>query len=117
MVTYAIPNFTNGSQGIESIIGAEAVQVPILVPSILFFIFVIIMGVGFFSQQRRTGAGNLPMWGSIAGLITTTGSFILYLYDNIALQNSVIINIQTITISLAVTIMFALVFVLSDRSY
>lgn len=106
-MTYAIPNVT-GTGGAEDILRAEAAQIPALPGAILFFIFIVIAGAGYYSQERKTGAGNFPMWGAIAGLITTAGSFALFLYDNL-------VNIETMIISLVVTIIFAFFFLVSER--
>lgn len=111
---WVLLNISNGSRGIESIIAAESAQIPILVPGILFFIFMIIAGSGFFAQDRRVGTGNLPMWLSISGLITTTGAFILYLYDSVN-TGIVLLNIYTVLICVVVTILSTLVFFLSER--
>ena len=107
-MVYTIPNFTDTSQGIEGIMIAETTQLPGLVPGILFLIFAVILGAGYFAQERRTGAGNLPMWAAIAGLITTTGGFMLFLMDGL-------VGIETIIISLIITIVSAFAFLVMER--
>lgn len=104
---YDILNFTD-TGGIEEILIKESQQIPALWPALLFFIYAVILGVGFYSQDRRTGAGNLAMWSAIAGLITTAGSFVLFLFDNM-------INIEVVIICLVVTIISAFFFLVGER--
>ena len=113
-MVYSLPNLSNGSQGIESIVGYEVSQVPGFTAGILLLIWVVIMGAGIFTGERRTGAGNVFMWAAISGLITTTGAFILFLYD---MTNSgiVLINIEVVIICMLVTIVSAFAFLVSDR--
>lgn len=114
MVNWVIPNMSNGSQGIEAIVAAEAAQINGLAAGILLLIFLVVLGAGYFAQERRVGAGNLLMWASIAGLITTTGAFILYLYDKVSMDIA-IINIEVVMITLLITIVCAVAFLLSMR--
>lgn len=109
-MAYTLPpaNFTNGSQGLEALIIYEVQQVPLLGPGLLLFVFFIIFGAGYFSQERKVGRGNFPMWLSIAGLITTTGGFVLFLYSGI-------INLETIIICMVLTILFSLWFLMTSR--
>lgn len=104
---YDILNFTD-TGGIDEIVIKESQNIPALMPALLVLIYVIILGVGFYSQERRTGAGNLAMWSSIAGLITTAGSFVLFLADNM-------INIEVVIICLVVTIISAFLFLVGER--
>lgn len=108
-MAYSLPptNLTNGS-GIESVVIWTSQQVPILFPLILFFIFITIAGLGYFSLERRKGYGNLPMWLAISGLITTTGAFILYLYENL-------INLEVVIICMLITFISAVFFILSSN--
>lgn len=106
---YTIPtNLTNGSTGLEQLLIYEAGQVPFLMPGILFSIFIIILSAGYFSQDRRIGEGNFPMWCAIAGLITTTGAFILFLYQNL-------LNLEVLIICVIITILSMLWLFLSER--
>lgn len=54
------------------------------------------------------------MWGAIAGLITTTGAFILFLYD-MTNTSIVLLNIEVVLICVVVTIILAFGFLLSER--
>lgn len=106
---YTLPpnNLTNGSAGIESILTYEAQQIPALMPSILLLLYVVILGAGYFADQRRTGRGKFAMWSAIAGLITTTGAFILFLYNGL-------INIEVVIIVLLITVVSVAFFLFSS---
>lgn len=80
---------------------------PWLFPAILFFEFCVIMFSGVYAQNRKIGFSNIPMWGTIAGMITTTTAFILSAISGI-------LNLDTIGICIGTTIGFALWFFLSD---
>lgn len=104
---YDLPNFTE-TGGLETIMQEGVRQVPILMPLILFMIYIVIAGLGYYAQEKRTGAGNLPMWCAISGLITTAGAFMLFLVDNL-------VNIEVIVICLIVTIISAFWFLVGER--
>lgn len=106
-MTYALPNFTN-TTGMEEVLQYGSQQVPFLAPGILLMIYIVILVSGYFSQERKTGNGNFLMWASISGLITTTGAFMLFLYDQI-------VNIQTILVCVVVTIISAFAFLINQR--
>lgn len=110
-MVYTLPNLSNYTTGMEGLVIAETSQIPQIAGAILFFIYVIILGVGYSQQEKRTGAGNLAMWSSIAGLITTTGGFILLLDDN--LFSASLLGI--VLISVLVTIVSAIWFLTSER--
>lgn len=107
MVYTMLPNGSNGSD-IGQIILWESQQIPFLFPGILLLIFFVIVGSGYFSQERRIGRGNFPMWCAIAGLITTSGAFILFLYDGL-------VGLETVIICVVVSIVCALWFLLSSN--
>lgn len=113
MPNYTLPNMTNGSQGIEAILAYDASQVSWIAGGLLFLVYCVILGVGYFAQERRTGAGNIFMWASISGLITTTGAFILFLYD--LASGTSLINIEIVMICVIVTIVCSFAFILSNR--
>ena len=106
-MAYSLPEFTN-TTGMEEVLQYGSQQVPFLAPGILFLVYIVILVSGYFAQERKTGAGNFLMWASISGLITTTGAFMLFLYDNL-------INIQTIMICVVVTIISAFAFLINQR--
>lgn len=109
-MAYTLPpnDLTNGSQGIEQLFIYTSQQVPFLMPGILLFLFFVILGSGYFFQDRRVGRGNFPMWCAIASFITTTGAFFLFLYDNL-------INIEILVIGVSLTIICAMWFMLSGN--
>ena len=106
-MAYALPNFTNNT-GMEEVLQYGSQQVPILAPAILLLVYIVILVSGYFSQERKTGTGNFLMWASISGLITTTGAFMLFLYDHL-------VNIQTITICVVVTIISVFAWLINQR--
>jgi hypothetical protein len=80
---------------------------PWLSPLILAFEFIIIMLGGVYAQNRRIGFSNVPMWGAIAGLVTTTSAFILTAINGV-------VNLETLGILIALTIGFAFWFFFQD---
>lgn len=80
---------------------------PWITPLVCFFEFIIILLTGVYAQNRRIGFSNVPMWGAIAGLVTTTSAFILSAIEGV-------INLETIGVLIAVTIGFTLWFFLTD---
>lgn len=105
MAIYNI-SIINSSSLDQTYIGISTLA-PWLFPLILLFEFCIILLAGVYAQNRRIGFSNIPMWGAIAGLVTTTSAF---LYSAI----SGIISIETIGTSLAVTFGFAIWFLLTN---
>jgi len=103
---YTIPNMTNGTTGLEDLLISTSSQIPSLFGMILFFIFIVIAGAGYYSQERRNGRGNLPMWLAISGMITTVGGFFLFLIRGL-------VSLQTLMISLSITIVCIMWFLLT----
>lgn len=89
-------NITNNTE-LSAIVVNTSQNIPILFPLILFFEFMVIAIGGSFANARRVGFTNLSMWFAIAGLITTTSAFILFLVDGI-------INLVTLGVCVAVTL-------------
>ena len=77
MVTYTLINNTEPIALLENL----ANQVPMLFPSILFLIFVVIAGAGYVSSEKRTGRANFLMWVAISGYMTAIMAMILFLYN------------------------------------
>lgn len=98
-------NITNETQ-LDRILVNMSSNIPILFPMLLFFIFIVIALAGAFSNQRRSGYTNIPMWFSISGLVTTTSAFILFLVDGL-------INLATLGTCVALTMAFVLWFFFS----
>lgn len=80
---------------------------PSFIGYVLFFEFIVIMLTGTYAQSRRIGFSNIFMWGSIAGLITTTSAFTLSAIIGI-------IDYYTIGICIAVTMLCIIVFFMTD---
>lgn len=95
----------------DGLVGSINSNVPYFSSFLLFFVFLLIMLSGYFSKARREGSersGNLPMWGSISGLITSTGSYILFLSDK------GLVNLMNVIISVVVTIIMTAWFLFSS---
>lgn len=109
LVIYALP--TNNTVTPDQLVINISQNVPIIPNILLVTIFLVIALSGYMSKSRREGsekAGNLPMWFAIAGLITSTGSFILFLADGI-------VNITTVITCFSVTILSCLWYLFSDN--
>lgn len=102
-MAYTVPNQT---EAIEVVVNIST-QVPNLMPGILFMLWIVIAGSGFFSQQRRVGKGNLPMWLAVSSFITTSSAFMLFLYNGL-------ISLQTLVVCVSVTMLCALWFLFSN---
>lgn len=96
--TYETPNLTGG---FDDVVVDLAGGVPSFVPMLLFFIFSIVMIGGSANQFRRSGTTDVPMWMTMAGLVTTSIALLMTLKDGI-------INLPTLSIVLTVTIASAL---------
>jgi hypothetical protein len=98
-------NITNESQ-IDKILINLAGNVPSLFPMLLVFEFMVIALGGAFANQRRVGYTNISMWFAIAGLITSTSAFILFLVNGL-------ITLPTLSICVTITILSVLWFMFS----
>lgn len=67
MPLYNIPNKTTG---IDDILIELVGEVPSFMPSLLFFVFMVVFLGGSVSQKKRTGSADTPMWAVIASLST-----------------------------------------------
>ena len=86
-----------------------------LVPFILVFEFLIIFMLGINAQMKRIAQTNALMWGTIAGLVTSVTAILWTGVSATVNGNSLgIVNTSTIMISLAVTILFAILYFLQD---
>lgn len=99
-------NITNETS-IDRIMINIAQNVSILFPMLLFFEFMVIALGGTFANQRRVGYSNISMWFAIAGLVTSTTAFILFLVDGL-------INLATLGVVIAVTLASVLWFFLTE---
>lgn len=105
-INYVMPDKINQTGGLEWPIYYIGMNIPQFPSRILMFIWLAIIGVGFFSQRRSTGRGSFFMWATIGGLISTTGAFILFLLP----KETPLISLQTLVLFVAATILFAILF-------
>lgn len=73
----------NFSRGGEQMIIYIAGQVPILIPSILLALFMIIFVTGTQLQRKLEGKSIYPQWFAISGLITATVSILMLLIEGL----------------------------------
>jgi len=99
MPEFQLPNELNQSGGIERIFIYINSQVEGFTFMLLVFIFLIILGAGYFNTKRTTNRGDLPMWMTIASFITTTMALILYLIPGWISLEMIIIMISVTLIS------------------
>lgn len=99
MMAYTLP--ANNLTGIEDLLVYQSGQVPILWPSILFLIFMTVLGSGYLFSSKRDRGGNFPLWFAIAGIMTTVLSFVLFLINGL-------VNIETVSICVLVAIIGAI---------
>lgn len=107
MPDYTLPIGANQPHGLVATLQYLVGNVQNIPTYLLLFIFVVITGASYMSQERRTGRGILPMSLTIAGLITTTGAFILFLIDQL-------VNIYVVLGFVVATLLCGLWFFLDD---
>lgn len=78
-------------------------QVPNLMPLLLFSFFTIVLLSGYFLEKRSSTKADFSQWFLIAGFLTSTLAMVLFLTVGI-------INLDTIIVTLAVTLVGALWF-------
>lgn len=105
-MTYTIPNLS-GSGGIEEVGAGVAAQVVNAWTGILVMIFFVIWLAGYAIQDRRA-PGNAAMWAAISAFITTTGAFILFLYDNL-------VSLEIVILGVIISIGCSAAFIISSR--
>lgn len=100
MPTYNLPtNITNTTAGLEQLFIYESGQINTFGPLILFFIFVAIMGGGYYAEHRRRGSSHFLTWAAVSSYITTVLGFILFLYSGI-------VNLVTVEIMMLISFIF-----------
>lgn len=104
---YELPSNTTNT--LEELLAYQSGQIPILWPMILLLIFVTILGSGYVYLEKKTGKGRFSMWFAIAGLITTTLAFILFLIPGL-------INLEVVSICVIVSVVGGLWFLFSAES-
>lgn len=86
---------------LEQLLADQSMQIPLLWPFILFFIFVVLAGSGFIYLESRARRASLPVSCSVAGLITTTLAFILFLIPGL-------IGLETLVVTVIISIASAI---------
>jgi len=103
MTLFDEPNLTGG---IDDALISTAQEVPTFPIMILVFVFFTILLGGATAQKKRTGSSDVPMWAVLAGLSTTFLALIMTMGEGI-------IDLATLGIVIAVTILCGLWFFLS----
>jgi len=103
MSLYDQPNL---SGGIDDAIISTAQSVPSFPIMILVFVFFVVLLGGSANQKRKTGNADIPFWSVSASLSTTLLALIMTIGIGI-------IDIQTLGVVLAITLMTGLWFFLS----
>ena len=65
MPIYTLPNATGG---IDQTLVSVATQIPVFVPMLLVFVWIVVFLGGSNSQKKRTGNSDMPMWSVMASL-------------------------------------------------
>lgn len=105
MALYTAPNL---SDGIDSALIDTARAVPSFPIMLLVFTFMIVLLGGSANQKRRIGTGDYPFWTVLASLTTTFLALLMSLGEGI-------IDLTTLGIVIAVTIMSGVWFFLSKQ--
>jgi hypothetical protein len=89
-------------------------NVPIFMPVVLLMIGTILTFASYFSQRRMTGTANF--WGSatVGSWITTLCAFILSMVHN---DGYYLVNITTVLICLAITIVLSIFFFFKNDDF
>lgn len=96
-MTYQYTDLSNKS--IETVLAGVSADVPVLIPMLLFFEFMVLMLVGYSVSRRNAGYSNILAWASIAGLVTSTTASFLLMVDGLVSVETVIV---TIVIAIAI---------------
>lgn len=99
MAKYDFPTLNN--TGVDEVLIQTAESVSIFTPMLLAFIFLIVMVTGYRKQRLNTGVGDAPLWGTIAGVVTTLTALILSLGVGM-------VDLSTLVIVIVITIVMAI---------
>lgn len=80
MAIYTIPNATEGMD--KAIIGI-ATTVPVFVPMLLVFVWIVVFLGGSNSQRKRNGTSDMPMWSVMASLSVLMISLVLSINESL----------------------------------
>jgi len=103
MTIYDVPNFTGG---VDETLIQVATEVPSFIIGMLIFIFGVIFLGGSSTQKKRTGYADYPMWAIMGSLSILVVTLILTIKEGL-------INLETLGIIVAITILSGLWFFLS----
>ena len=83
-------------------------QIPSFVPLVLMLIFMTIAGLTYVTQEKKSSRPNFWLSCSIAGLITSTITIVIYLVDT----SKAIVSLPQLIITISLQILFlALLFI------
>lgn len=105
---WVLANEVNQSGELDGLVIYLASQEPYMMPAILAFIYLLIAVGTFVIETKRREVGNIPGSMTVAGVVTGTIAFILFLKPGI-------VNIQTVSFIVALTVGSALLFFLSGK--
>jgi len=96
--TFTPPNLTGG---IDKTIVEVATTVPSFIIGILLFVFGFVFFTGVTSQKMKTGYADIPMWVTMASISTLLITLLLTIKGGM-------VNIETLSVVVAITIFSAL---------
>lgn len=105
MTLYTQPNLTSG---IDTALVSTAQSVKTFPIMILLFTFMVVLLGGTSNQRRRTGQADYPFWTALASLTIMFESLLMTIGERL-------INITTLGVVVAITIMSAFWFFMSKQ--
>lgn len=106
MFLFSLP--TEANAGLVGTMRYLGEQLPILFPSILFFVFVVGTVLGYNIDNKRTGRANIWLWLSVNSFIVSFAAVILYLIPGV-------LDIYTGSVSIAFMILFFVIFIFTIK--
>lgn len=89
MTLYTLPNATDG---IDSILAQTIIEVPLISPLLLVFVYLVVFIGGIVRQKQRIGYAEYAMWSVVASLaILLVGLLMSVVSGYIRLDNLVIV--------------------------
>jgi len=92
--TFAQPNLTGG---VDQVLVQITSTVPAFLIGVLLFVFGFVFITGSSTQKRKTGYADIPMWMVMASLSTLLITLLLSIKEGM-------VNIETLSVVVAVTI-------------
>jgi len=99
MPIYNAPNISGN--GIDGALSGISQSVSVFVPMLLTFIFFVVFITGYKKQRETTGFADAPLWGTIAGVITSITALLLSMGEGI-------INLPTLIPTIVITLAFGI---------